>query len=511
MRDQVSRPAVRVTLAALLTLAVAAGGAACATSDVASTEQAAVYRMPITDPASEIDPLTAADQSAMAITGLVTEPLVSLTRDGELMPRLAVDWTASDDGLVWTIELRPDARFNDGSPVTAADVVSTFDALIADDSVSPGHGAFVGIVESVAVGDEDSVEFTLSRPFSDLPILFTGTNTGILPADYEVGSWLENPIGAGQFLLEDYTIGVGATYVANPDYWNADAIELDGVELKIYDDFAASVLAFQADEIDRIGLTVESASTIDVSQYETISSGYNRFDGIFLDVTAPPFDDVAVREALAWAIDREALVANVYEGNADVANDTTFFPDYSPQPSGLVQREQDLEMVAELLGGRTPSFTLTTANQLLGEVLQQQLNAVPGFEVGLEVLSTEQYFADGEASPWLTAPVTVTNWAKRVPSQYVSLVYGAGAPWNASHYANPALEELTAQFDATTDAVARQELADRIAHVQWSDVPVVIPAYSKSQALQNPRVKGEFIGAIDFYTGYNFAGISIEP
>lgn len=510
MHVRVSPSAVRAALAVVIISGVTIGTSACATGDAAEPDTPAVYRMPITDPASEIDPLTASDQSALAISGLVTEPLVSLTRDGEITPRLATDWSASDDGLVWTIELR-EANFNDGTPVTAADVVWTFDALLADDSVSPGHGAFAGIVESVAEGEDDTVEFTLSRPFSDLPILFTGTNTGILPAGYEVGTWLENPIGAGQFLLEDYTIGVGATYVANPDYWNADAIELDGVELKIYSDFAASVLAFQADEIDRIGLTVESASAIDVSAYDLISSGYNRFDGIFLDVTTAPFDDVSAREALAWAIDREGLVDSVYEGNADVANDTTFFPDYSPRPDGLEQREQDLDRVAELLGGRTLTFSLTTANQLLGEVLQQQLNAVPGFDVGLEVLSTEQYYADGEASPWLTAPVTVTNWAKRVPSQYISLVYGAGAPWNASHYGNAQLETLTAQFDATTDPAARQQLADQIAGVQWSDVPVVIPTYSKSQALQNPRVKGEFIGAIDFYTGYNFAGISIEP
>lgn len=503
----------RRLLAALAIGALATGVTACATggdtdSSTANSSEA-VYRLPITDPGSEIDPLTVADYNAQIISGLVTEPLVSLDAAGELHPRLATEWTASDDGLTWTITVRDGALFNDGSAVTSADVVATFESITAADSQSPGRSAFDGILESVSADGDDAVVFTLVRPFSDFPLLLTGTNTGILPADYEPGTWLDEPVGAGQFLLEDYTIGKGATYVKNPDYWNADEILLDGVELKVYGDTQATLLAFQAGEIDRIGLTSDVAATIDADDYDIISSGYNKIDGIFLDVTTAPFDDPAAREALAWAIDRQGLIDDVYEGNADIANDTTFFPDYDPQPTGLDQREQDLDRVADLLDGRTLSFTITTANQLFGEVLQQQLNAVDGFEVELEVLTSEQYYAEGDSTPWLNAPVTVTNWAKRVPSQYVSLIYADGAAWNASRYANPELEKLAVAFDATTDAAERQDLADSIAEIEWQDLPVIVPAFSKAQSLQDTRVEGEFAGALDFYTGYDFSGISI--
>lgn len=505
-----SRVIIRTAPALPAAVLAVAALSACGPAAAPDVEPAAVYRMPITDPANEIDPLVESNYSALAITGLVTEPLVSLDKEGALNPRLAKEWEPSDDGLTWTITLRDGTTFNDGSPVTADDVAATFEAIIAEDSLSPGRTAFVGILGDVTATDDDTVEFGLLRPFSDFPLLLTGTNTGILPAGYETGTWLDDPIGAGQFLLEDYTVGVGATYVKNPDYWNAAAIELDGVELKIFDDTQAAALAFQAGEIDRIGLTADVAGAVEVADYNLISSGYNRFDGVVLDVTTAPFDDVTVREAVAWALDRDALVDDVYEGNADVANDSVFFPDYVPHPRGLTQREQDLDRVAELLDGRTVAFTITTPNQLLGEVLQQQLNAVDGFEVGLEVLSTEAYYA-GEDPPWLTAPVTATSWAKRIPSQYLALVYASGSAWNASNYANAELDELTMRFDASTDDEERQEIADRIAEIEWTDVPVIIPAFSKSQALQNPRVEGEFVGAVDFYTGYNFAGISIAP
>ncbi|MDF2507286.1 MAG: hypothetical protein K0Q52_1145 [Microbacterium sp.] len=505
---------LRAALAAAAVGALALGLTACATGDAVGSGESgtadAVYRLPIADPGTEIDPLTVADYNAQIITGLVTEPLVSLDAAGELHPRLATEWIASDDGLTWTVTVRDGAQFNDGSPVTSADVVATFEALISEDSLSPGRSAFDGILDSVAASGDETVEFSLARPFSDFPLLLTGTNTGILPADYQPGSWLDEPVGAGQFLLEDYTVGEGATYVKNPDYWNADEILLDGVELKVYGDTQAQLLAFQAGEIDRIALTSDVAATVDEADYSVISSGYNKIDGIFLDVTTAPFDDASLREALAWAIDRQGLIEAVYEGNADIANDTTFFPDYDPQPAGLDQREQDLDRVAEVLDGRTLAFTVTTANQLFGEVLQQQLNAVPGFDVELEVLTSEQYYADGDSTPWLNAPVTVTNWAKRVPSQYVSLIYAADAAWNASHYANPQIEQLTAEFDATTDAAERQALADQIAGIQWTDLPVIVPAFSKSQSLQDPRVEGEFAGALDFYTGFDFSGISIE-
>ncbi|MFP3786330.1 ABC transporter substrate-binding protein, partial [Burkholderia sp. SIMBA_024] len=113
--------------------------------------------------------------------------------------------------------------------------------------------------------------------------LLAGNNTGILPADYEPGTWLDAPVGAGQFLLEDYEVGQSVTYVKNPDYWNADEIQLDGIELKIYKDPQASVLAFQAGDIDRISVTPDVLATVDVDDYDTLSSGYSYFYGIHLD------------------------------------------------------------------------------------------------------------------------------------------------------------------------------------------------------------------------------------
>lgn len=498
-------------VAALSATLLALAGCATATPSDTSTDAAtAVYRIGISDPGAELDPLTVADGDAQLITGLVTEQLVSFTADGEALPRLATKWEASDDGLTWTLALREGATFNDGAAVTADDVVATFDSIIGDDSISPAKSAFAGILDSVAAADDSTVTFTLARPFSDFLRLLAGSNTGILPAGYKPGTWTDNPVGAGQFLLKDYKVGQSVTYVKNPDYWNADAIKLDGIELKIYKDPQAIVLAFQAGEIDRITVTPEVLATVNVDDYDTLSAGYSHFFGIHLNVTKAPFDDVTIRQALAWAIDRDAIVDLVFGGTASVGNDFPVLPDYLPQPVDIEQRKQNLDKVADLLHGRSVSFTITTSFQLYGEVLQQQLNAIDGFDVKLEVLSDEQYYAEGEDSPWLNAPLTITSWGKRVPSQYYGLFYAEGAAWNAAHYANPDLADLVAEFDATTDDAEREKLITEISQTQWTDVPTIIPALVRSEVLQNKRVSGDFIAPIDFWSGYNFAGISIE-
>lgn len=501
--------AATVAAAALL-LAGCAGSTPSSSSSAGAAGGSGVYRIPISDPGGDIDPLTAADYNAMLLTGLAQEGLISLNAEGALVPRLATSWKPSQDGLTWTVELRRGAQFNDGSPVTAKDVVSTYEAITAADSASPGKSSFDGILTSVAAGGDDaSVVFTLARPFSDFPRLLTGANTAILPAGYKPGEWLKHPVGAGQFVLDKYTPGQGATFSKNPKYWDAKDIKVSGVELKVYADSQAELLAFQAGEIDRIDQTSEVAAAVKASDYNEVSSGYNKFDGIFLNVTAAPFTDPKVRQAVAWAIDRKGLVKNVYGGNAVVADDTTYFPDYPVQPEGLAQREKDTAKVAELLGGKTVSFDITTDNKLYGEVLQQQLNAVPGFTVGLKVLTSEQYYADGADSPWLNAPLTITNWAVRAPSQYISLIFTAGAAWNASHYSNPQLEATSAAYDKATDDATRQKLVNEIAETQWNDLAVIVPTFAKAKVLQNKRVHGRFPGALDFYTGYSFAGISI--
>ncbi|NKZ10811.1 hypothetical protein HGA11_07450 [Mycolicibacterium septicum DSM 44393] len=505
------RDVLRVAGAAFATIGIGASVVACSPNGGSAAAGKKVYRFSTEVPVGDTDPLLVGEYNAMILVGLVNEWLVSQDKDGKLIPRLAESWSPSPDGLSWDFALRSGAKFNDGSALTATDVASTFSLLIAPDSGSPAKSTFEGVLSSVETVGDGVVRFKLSRPFGDFPYLLTNANAVVLPAGYQTGSWIDNPIGAGQFILSDYKPGVGANYSKNPHYWNADQILLDGVDITYYSDPQAPILAFQAGEIDHIDPlfpTSDPLSALDAQRYRMVDLGYQRFDGIFLNVTTAPFDDPAVRQAIAWGIDRKAIIDTVYAGYADLGNDTTYFPNYAIRPKGLEQREQNVDEVRRLLSGRNLAFTITTNNKQLAEAVSQQLNAIPGFDVSVEVQTTERYY--GEQNSWLTAPLTATNWPWEIPSQFIADIYAKSALFNASHYANPALQNLSFEYDATSEASKRQDLATEIGRIQWEDVPLIVPAFVRSKLLLGPRVQGEFSGKVDYSTGFPFAGITVE-
>lgn len=510
-RRRLKRLALAAAASALaLTLAACSSGGNAGTG---SSSDAGVYKLGLQEPDSTINPLTTSDYNAMFIVGLASEGLLSQDASGKLEGRLAKSWSASSDGRTWTITLRDGLEFSDGSSLTSKDVVATFDSIIGKDSQSPGKSSFDGILQSVQADGATKVSFALAKPYADFPYLLTGSNTTIQPAGFSASTnWAKKPVGAGQFVLSKYSAGQGVTFTKNPKYWDAKDVDLSEIDVKFYADDQAQLLAFQSGEIDQIASSPTVASTLKGSDHKETKPYYNKFDGIFLDVTKAPFDDPKVREAFAYALDRKEIVKTVYGGDASVGNDTTFFPSSAIQPEGLQQRSQDAAKVKDLLGGKTVSFEITTldSEKALAQVVQQQLEAVGGFDVTLKVLTSAQYYADGDDTPWLNAPVTITNWAQRLPAQYIDLVYRSGAAWNASKYSNTTLEDLTDQYESTTSESERQDLANQIAEIEWTDLPVIVPAFASSKIILQEQVTGTFRSGQDFPGGFDFRGIGVS-
>ncbi|MDR0849674.1 MAG: ABC transporter substrate-binding protein [Propionibacteriaceae bacterium] len=437
------------------------------------------------DPGSDIDPVTVSSSGGTAVVDTVGEKLILIDADNKPAPRLATEWSVGTDNLTWTVKIRSGVKFNDGTPLTPADVAATFNRLIAADSTSPAKGA-LRIVKEVTVNG-DSVDFVLSQPFSDFPVLLAGSNTQILPASYKVGTWTQSFVGTGAFEVESYHPGQQVTFTRNPDYWNPDVVYLDGIELKFFKDSQARVLALQSGEIDGLfGEPVPAAltSALNPNDYTIQTIPGSGFSALVFRVDQAPVDDVKVRQAIAWALDREAIIETAFGGNAALGNDTIYSPLFPVRPQGLEQRDVNLGKVKELLGDKVIEFAITTSpsEESYATVIQQQLNATGNFKVTLDILSNDAYYADGEDSPWLNAPVTLTYWAGRPsPSQFINYIYRAGSGWNASKYSNPALEKLSDQYDATVDPTERQKIVDQIGKIQWEDVPVVIVGFSSYQ------------------------------
>jgi peptide/nickel transport system substrate-binding protein len=448
----------------------------------------------------------------MFAVGLASAQLVNTNTKGQLVPQLASSWTQAANKLSWTFTLRSGLKFSNGQPLTAADVVSTFDSITSASSQSPAASSFAGILKSVT-GSGTSVVFNLDEPYTDFPYLLTGANTWILPAGTNAGNWINDPVGAGQFILEKYTPGQGITYKKNPNYWDASAVELSGINVTFYSSDQSELLAFQSGQIDQLTDSdpATSAATLGTS-YRQEHSGFVKFDGLTFNVDKAPFNNVAVRQAVAWALNRSAIAATVYGGEATIGNDFATFPDYAVQPKGLTARSQNLAEVKKLLGSQVISFTITTYTdeQTYAQLIQQELNATGSFKVSLDVMPEAQYYANGSTSPWLAAPVTLTDWAERLPSQLYSLIYVASSGWSASHYSNPQLGTLVNQFEATSSATERQSLANQIATTEWTDVPVIIAAFEESDVYVGHSVQGNFPNGLAFSGGFDLRGITVS-
>ncbi len=482
-------------------------------SAAASAADDGTYNLGLITPTGDIDPLTTTQVDTMFAVGLASAQLIIASPSGKLEPQLATSWTPSADKLSWTVTLRSGLKFSNGKPLTAADVVSTFDKILAPNSQSPAQSSFAGIVKSVT-GSGTTVVFRLDEPYSDFPYLLTGANTWILPAGFKDTNWINDPVGAGQFILEKYTPGQGITYKKNPYYWDASAVKLAGIDATFYSDSQSELLAFQSGQIDQFSPEgdAQAAQAALGTSYRQQRAGYAKFDAIVFNVTKPPLNDVAVRQAVAWALNRHAIVQTVYGGEATVGNDVATFPDYAIQPQGLTARSADLTKVRQLLGNRVVSFTITTYTdeQTYAQLIQQQLDATGRFSVKLDVLPEAAYYANGSDSPWLTAPVTITDWADRLPAQLYSLIYAAGSSWNASHYANTQLGTLDNEYEAATTTAQRQTLANQIAAIEWTDVPVIIAAFEENDVYLGSAVHGDFPNGEDFSGGFDFRGITVS-
>jgi len=502
-----------IAAAASVGLVLAGCGSSTAPAPAAdSSTGGGVFNLGVITPSGNINPLTTSDYYTMWIVGLASAGLIIESTTGKLEPQLATSWAPSANKLAWTITLRRGAKFSDGKPVTAADVVWTFDQILSPKSQSPAASSFAGIVKSVKAAGADAVVFTLDEPYSDFPYLLTGANTWVLPAGDDYADWIKEPVGAGQFILEKYTPGEGVTYKKNPDYWDASAVKLSGVDMKFYSGAQGELLAFQAGQIDEISADPSVSQALG-KQYREVDMGYEKFDGIVFNVTKAPFSNVNVRQAIAWALNRNAIVSTVYGGDAVVGNDYATFPDYAIQPAGIVQREQDDAKVKQLLGGKKISFTITTYSdeETFAELIQQELQATGSFTVKLDIMTEAQYYGGSNSNtPWLNAAVTITDWGDRLPGQLESLIYAKGSDWNASHYSDPTLDKLTTEYEGTSDTATKESLAKQIAEIEWTDVPVIVAAFQVDDVYLSNAVKGNFANGLQFSGGFDFRGISVS-
>jgi peptide/nickel transport system substrate-binding protein len=455
-------------------------------------------------PTVTVDPTTMYDTGSIAIAQQVAEYLIWVDNDLGLRPVLAEKWSPNTDATVWTFNLRQGVKFQDGKPFGADDVVATMNILLNPKTVSAALSSFQGILSQGGVRkvDDSTVEFHLDGPFADFPYMVASTNYDclILPSTFKAGTWQSDPVGTGPFKMTKFTPKQGATFVKNPTYWQSGRPYLDGVNVRFIDETQAQALALQSGTIDAMLSTPYQGSqalfTASGIKVLTTPSTMSRF--LHMRVDSAPFTNKAVRQALAYTVDRPALVANLFGGKATIGNDNVFCPLYPLAPTTVPQRTQDIAKAKQLLtsAGFPNGLTMNLTVEEFEEVPQyatllQAMAKQAGIDLKLNQVTVTYYYGSGKNQPWLQVPMGITDWTFRgVPSQYFLPAFTSNGVWNSSHFKDPAFDAAAKSYDTTLDEAKRRQYATTAASILTDETPSIISYWISVNRAMKSTVMG---------------------
>ncbi len=465
---------------------------------------------------STVNGLLTSDYPTAYVTGFIFEPLVGVNPiDGQIAPGLADSYEIAADGKTYTFHLNKDAKWHDGTDVTADDVQFTFDVALNEQSPNPRRSSILPVLESYRAIDPDTFEMVSKEPFAtflyDVPwavsIMPKHIWEGVAPEEWpnDPGSTGQDParvIGTGPFKFQEWRQGESVTLVRNDDYYDTNALPvIDEYVMRVLPDPATEVEALQAGEIDIIEIIpapqveeVQNTEGLEVQIYPGYSFSYV---GLNMDPEKTTlFQDQRVRAALFIAIDKEAIKNNIYLGLGEVARGTqpklsfAYAPerveetyDYDPERArqlladagwadtngdGIVEKDgQDFRF--ELL---LPSGGGAVTDQLLAE-LQQRWREI-GVEMTPNLMEWSAMQDVTDTTHDFQALLQGFQWD---PSGNQGALFRCDSyegGFNNLKYCNEEFDRLDDQQLRELDREKRRELLIEQSNIVWNDLPVLI-------------------------------------
>jgi len=494
-------------------------------STAAAGAPGAVIKAGIVTPTGAINPVTVADQGGLDMLGQTGEYLCLSTQTLTLKPVLATSWTPNSKADVWTFKIRPGVKFHNGQALTADDVVYTYQLHTNPKGEANALSAFGGVLTPAGVKkvDDFTVEFHLSAPNGNFPYLTSSDNYNmiILPKGYDPAKWQSTFIGTGPFKLGSYTPKSGATFTRNESYWGKKALPSSTV-FTFYDTQNPSILALTGGTIDVVGqFAVAGAQELLTGSYNIIKLKSSAHRQLSMRNDKTPFTDPRVRQAIALTLDRPAIVKALFQGFADVGNDSPFAPVYPSTNTSVAQRTKDIAKAKSLLAaaghGSGFSTQLVTENFVeipqYAQIVAQSAKEI-GVNIGLKVETSTQYYGKATFgnSDWLDATMSLVDYGHRgVPNVFLTSpleTYNAKTgtgTWNAAHFANAQYDKLVAQYIAASDLGTQKTLAGQIETLLLAQTPIIFGYFYNYLTATTKGVTGVYPTAVGHLFLYDAA------
>lgn len=272
------------------------------------------------------------------------------------------------------------------------------------------------------------------------------------------------------------------------------------MEVQFIEETQAQALALQSGSVDMMLVTpVQGSQALFADpnvKVLTTPSTQSRF--LHMRVDKAPFTNKAVRQALAWTIDRPALVQALFDGKAQVGNDNVFCPLYPLAPKDLPQRDQDIAKAKQLLSsaGYANGLTMNLTVEEYEEVPQyatllQAMAKLAGINLKLNQVTVTYYYGSGKNQPWLEVPMGITDWTFRgVPEQYFLPAFTSNGVWNSAHFKNPDFDTAAKNYDSTLDEAKRRDYAKQAASILLDETPAIISYWISVNRAMKKNVQG---------------------
>ena len=454
---------------------------------------------------AQLDPRSVSGMSEIALLNALYDYLFETDAASNLVPVLAHSWERNDDGTRYTLQLVEDARFHDGSLLTARDVVWSIQWQL--DAGGTIADVLAGIESLEAAGDH-SVVFRLNAPDPDFLYRLTEYKVVMLKAGAENAGLEFN--GTGPFIMDEMLPGDRAVMKANKDYWRG-APGIETLEFLFFDDQQAAIAAVQGGVADGI-LRLDNFSFLNFSgdfRFNTVDLPTNAHHMTRIRADRPPGNDIRVRRAFKLATDRRAVWERVQLGYGAVGKDSPigpsfaqyFLDDVEPPPRDPVAAAalladagypDGLDMTLHVPNsGSMPDFAQAMAAQW----------QEAGIRVEIQLEEENEYWVQ----KWLDVDLGVTWWGDRVsPQIYLDLAYRSDATWNESHWQDSRLDELIDFTRSALDPAARTTAFKEIQRLFLDEGPIIVPYFYASFMVMASHVSGvelhPFSGRTHFHT-----------
>ncbi len=455
-----------------------------------------------------VDPAKASTAGGYVLARQVFDTLTEYGTDGTWRPQLAKSVTAGATAADWTVTLA-DAKWSNGKPVTADDVVATVKRWFADKLPPAGALPFVDPAKVTAVNDT-TVHFELTYQTVTFPEALTSPTTSIVPKDFDPAK----PIGSGPFVLDTNDPGIQLTFTANKDYFRgAPGVQkLDVISFADASSEANALTAGQIDvasDVDPTLVDVVKASASD-KVYSYPTSGTLTW---VMNTQKAPFTDPTVMKALRLAVDRQAIIDQVYNGYAKLGND--YFSPFDPMyDHDLPQRKYDPKQAKALL--TQAGYTLPVPVELWGtdntptskrqnEALVTQA-AAAGFDITFKNVDSATFYGDAYG----TYPLSLSYWGFLDVFDQAGFTITKTAPYNSSHWTDPAYDELYNEAIQTVDDSKRKALVSQMQTIEYERGAYIVPVFLDRIIGVSSKVKGmQQYPNSDGPFGYNFRILSM--